>query len=639
MTTLASLADAEGRARPAQRAELDEAALTATSGLDTVGRAHPPLHVTHSALPRLALADRGSEPAEFELHAVIGEGGMGLIRSAVQLSIGREVAVKTVHPSQRENTALLRELLTEAQITGSLEHPNIVPIYSVGCDDEGLPLIVMKRIDGAVWSSVLDEPSHPALAEAREDPLLWHLSILGQVCRAIHFAHSRGIVHRDLKPANVMIGAFGEVYVLDWGLALHIDPWTHEARPQAGSGTPAYMAPEMLDAREGAITPRTDVFLLGAILYEVLTGTPPWAAQTLSEALAKARECAPSFDDIPAPQPLLDIARRALAKDPKDRFDSPESLRLAIEEFIRYRGAASLAAHAQHRLGELRALTESGAGQTSRDEARIHSLFGECRFGFDQALDAWPEADAARLGRFEAYLLMIDFELRARRPGAAAALLDELDEPPAELRDRVRSLRKALALDAARLRLLEREVDVNAHVELRQQIFIVACTSTAAFNALAELLDRLDVYRMEYLAYGGFNVVALLIVALMWSKLGAAELRTTFNRVYGMAFSATCASTMLLWICLGNAGVPFKLGLVLANVPQLVGAATVAFGIDLRMRWLPVVYGVTAVLGLLWTEHVYIWATLSSLVGILVLVVAWRQPRPEVVRTIDLGKA
>lgn len=635
-TTLASRPDPERRA--AELSERGRAALTATSGLDTVSRARPPLQAAHSALPRLAIAGRAPGPAELELHAVIGEGGMGLVRSAVQLSIGREVAVKTVHPSQRENAVILRDLLTEAQITGSLEHPNIVPIYSVGCDDAGLPLIVMKRIDGAAWSSVLSDPKHPALAEAREDPLQWHLSILGQVCRAVHFAHSRGIVHRDLKPANVMIGAFGEVYVLDWGLALHVDPWTHEASPPAGSGTPAYMAPEMLDPAEGAITPRTDVFLLGAILYEILTGSPPWAAQSLSAALAKARECAPSLDDIPAPQPLLDIARRALAKDPKDRFDSPESLRLAVEAFLRYRGAASLAEHAERRLRELRTLTESSGGKTSRDEARIHGLFGECRFGFDQALDAWPEADSARLGRVDAYLLMIDFELRARRPGAAAALLDELDEPPAELRDRVRSLRRALALDAARLRMLEREVDVNASVELRQRLFIVGCTSTAAFNALAELLDRLEIYRMEYLAFGAFNVLALLILALMWTKLGAAELRTTFNRVYGMAFSATCASTLLLWVGLGSAGVPFKLALVLANVPQIVGAATVAFGIDLRMRWLPVLYCATAVLGLLWTEHVYIWATLSSLLGILVLVVAWGQPRPEVVRTIDLGK-
>ena len=231
---------------------------------------------------------------------------------------------------------------------------------------------------------------------------------------------------------------------------------------------------------------------------------------------------------------------------------------------------------------------------------------------------------------------MIDFELRARRPGAAAALLDELDDPPPMLRERVRSLRKALAVDAARLRQLEREVDVNAHVGFRQATFILACSTTAAFNAVAEVLERLEIYRMEYLAYGGFNVFALVLLALMWWRFGSV-LRTTFSRVYAMSFSATCASTMLLWIGLGNMGVPFKMALVIANCPQIVGAATVAFGIDPRMRWLPVVYGVTAILGLLWLEHVYIWAALSSLVGIHVLVAAWRQPRPDLVRVVDLG--
>ncbi len=632
-TTLASSPDATPQHLDPSPA-IDRAALTATSGLDTVGHPRPP--PTHRHLPRIALSGRRDEPAEFELHAVIGEGGMGLVHSALQLSIGREVAVKTLHPSQRENPTVLHDLLTEAQITGSLEHPNVVPIYSVGRDDEGLPLIVMKRIDGAAWSLVLRDPEHPALADSGEDPLLWHLAILGQVCRAVHFAHSRGIVHRDLKPANVMIGAFGEVYVLDWGLALHLDPWTLAAHPQADSGTPAYMAPEMLEPDRGPITPRTDVFLLGAILYEILVGAPPWAAETLAEALDLARACAPDLAGAAAPKPLVDIARRAMARDPEDRFESPESLRLAIEAFVRYRGAASLAERAEERLDELRLLTASSKGQTSRDEARIHGLFGECRFGFDQALDAWPEAEAARKSRVEAYLLMIDVELRARRPGAAAALLDELDDPPKELRDRVRSLRKALAADAARLRLLEREVDVNAHVGFRQATFIVACTATAAFNVLAEILERLDIYRMEYLAYGGFNVFALLLLTAMWWRFGPV-LRTTFSRVYAMSFTATCASTMLLWVGLGSLGVPFKMALVTANCPQIVGAATVAFGIDPRMRWLPVVYSVTALLGLLWLEHVYIWATLSSLVGTVVLVAAWRKPRPTLVRAIDLG--
>jgi len=614
---------------------IDPAALTATSGncrLDGGLQPRP----ARRGLPRLALTNRDDMLAEYELGGVIGEGGMGLVHSAVQLSIGREVAVKSVHPNQRGNRQICNDLLAEAQISGSLEHPNIVPIYSVGCDEAGLPLIVMKRIDGAVWSEVLRDPNHPALEGVGEDPLVWHLGILSQVCQAVQFAHSRGVVHRDLKPANVMIGAFGEVYVLDWGLALRIASTPPPDAPQTLSGTPVYMAPEMVDASRGPITPQTDVFLLGAMLYELLFGKPPWASATVNEALVKARICSPIFDTKAAPPQLVAIARQALAEDPKDRFETPELFRLAIEAFIRHRGAASLAAHAQARLDEMRKLLASGSLLTSSDEARIHGLFGECRFGFAQALAAWPEGDAARVGRFEAYLLIIDFELRGKRPGAAAALLNELDEPPADLRDRVEKLRLALALDAQRLEQLEREVDVNVHIELRRRLFLIGSLSTALLNAAAEVLARLEIYRMEYLVYGSFNVFALVALGLVWSRLGQTEFRTTFNRVYAMSFSATCAATMLLWVGLGCAGTPFMWALVLANVPQIVGAATVAFGIDPRMRWLPVVYLVTGIIGLIWPEQVYIWATLASLVGIFVLIVAWRQPRPEVVRSVDV---
>ncbi len=633
--------------RPAPEQDPELAKATASTRFDTESRLDPaagdaPRRLL-GALPRLALHGRGAEPAEYDLRAVIGEGGMGLVRDAVQLSIGREVAVKTVHPNQRDNRHVVSDLLTEAQITGALEHPNIVPIYSLGCDDEGLPLIVMKRIDGAVWSEVLRDPAHALLSGAGEERLSWHLAILGQVCRAVHFAHSRGIVHRDLKPANVMIGAFGEVYVLDWGLALHVDPATGAARTSTASGTPAYMAPEMVETARAPITARTDVFLLGAILHEILTGRPPWAGSKVSEALAQARACAPSEALVDVPAPLAAITRRAMSAAPEERYASAEALRLAIEEYIRHRGAASLAAHAERSLAELRELVApthdedvADEDHPRRDESRIHGLFGECRFGFDRALAEWPESQVALKGRMTAYLLMIEHELRARRPGAAAALLDELDVPPPALVDRVEALRRALAHDAARLELLEREVDVNAHVGTRQRVFIFSCVFLLLWNAGAELLARTTVYRAEYLAYGGLNTVSLVFLVGLWWRLGATELRSTFNRVYGMAFSATAGSTMLIWLALGAAGTPFTWALALANVPQIVGAATVAFGIDARMRWLPVVYIVTGALGLIWPEHVYVWAAASSLVGMLVVIKAWQLPRPEVVRSRDL---
>ena len=381
------------------------------------------------SLPRVSFSGAGD--GDFELGGLLGEGGMGQVHNALQRSIGREVAIKRIRPVHRENARLVEELLAEARVTGALEHPNIVPVYYLGCDRHGLPIIVMKRIDGAPWSALLDDPEHPLLSDAREDPLGRHLAILGQVCRAVHYAHSRHIVHRDLKPSNVMVGSFGEIYVVDWGLALALDPRTGCAAAAATAGTPAYMAPEMADSSLGPITGRTDVFLLGAMLYELMTGGPPWRGELVEEVLETAATC--DLDPLLAgcrPAGLVEICRRAMSPDPAARYESAEALRLALESFSRRRGATSLAAHASLRLGELRALLGDGYELSPSGQARLHGLFGECRFGYQRALAEWPENQAVARERLDAYTLMIEFELSARRPGAAAVLLGETRRRP-----------------------------------------------------------------------------------------------------------------------------------------------------------------------------------------------------------------
>ena len=147
----------------------------------------------------------------------IGRGGMGVVHLAEQRSLGREVAVKT---STSTDTLVVSALVREARIMGALEHPSLVPVHSLGVDANGGPMLVMKRIDGTTWRELLDAPEHAAwaaLLAGHGDKLRAQVDILIHVSRALAFAHDRGIVHRDLKPENVMIGAFGEVYVLDWG--------------------------------------------------------------------------------------------------------------------------------------------------------------------------------------------------------------------------------------------------------------------------------------------------------------------------------------------------------------------------------------------------------------------------------------
>ncbi|HEY5935970.1 MAG TPA: serine/threonine-protein kinase, partial [Kofleriaceae bacterium] len=294
------------------------------------------------------------------LGTTIGEGGMAIVRTATQTALGREVAVKTARPENAAKAA--PGLLREAWITGALEHPNIVPIHDLGADDAGRPILVLKRIEGRPWSALLDQP------------LDWHLRQLEQVCHGVAFAHSRGIVHRDLKPANVMIGAFGEVYVLDWGIAVSlVDDGTGRLPLASGSrevaGTLAYMAPEML---EGVATEQTDVYLLGSILFELITGAPPHASASIDEALASIALSQPAVPDD-APTELVSICRRAMAATPADRFASVEALRSAIVEFREHRDSSEIARAALERLAEL----EAKLAAPSPERAVTYQLYGE----------------------------------------------------------------------------------------------------------------------------------------------------------------------------------------------------------------------------------------------------------------------
>ncbi|MBL8933652.1 MAG: serine/threonine protein kinase, partial [Archangium sp.] len=218
---------------------------------------------------------------------LLGRGGMGVVRLSTQQSLNRKVAVKSLRPD-RAGESEIEALVAEAWRTGRLEHPNILPVYSLRLLPDGQPELVMKRIEGRSWSEELR--ANPVFVDStlRRESLSRHLLVLGQVCHALHFAHARGLVHRDVKPDNVMLGAFGEVYLVDWGIATAPGP----ARGLAG--TPAYAAPEMLGG-DGVLSAATDVYLLGAVLFEVLTGQPPHLRATPSEVLASILQSEPQL--------------------------------------------------------------------------------------------------------------------------------------------------------------------------------------------------------------------------------------------------------------------------------------------------------------------------------------------------------
>jgi len=212
---------------------------------------------------------------------------MGVVHVAEQRSLARDVAVKTIQEGADPTARAL--LVREARIMGALEHPNLVPVHALGVDGRGAPLIVMKRVEGVSWRDLLSEPGHPSwkpLLAGHGDPLRANVEILSQICSALAFAHDRGVVHRDIKPDNVMIGRFGEVYLLDWGVALRLEERANEA--QTFVGTPGYAAPEMVVANPLLIGTWTDIYLLGGVLFEVLVGRVPHEASTARAALARA---------------------------------------------------------------------------------------------------------------------------------------------------------------------------------------------------------------------------------------------------------------------------------------------------------------------------------------------------------------
>jgi serine/threonine-protein kinase len=291
--------------------------------------------------------------ARYELGEMIGEGGMGVVRSCVDRRIGREIAIKSVKPGRGSGGDSAIRFLREACVQGQLEHPAIVPVHDLGRDADGTLYFTMKRIRGMTFERIID-----ALRMGEDDAVRQFsrrklLGAFASVCHAVDFAHARGVVHRDLKPGNVMLGDYGEVYVLDWGLAKVVGapeallpsgpPITSGSDPGgktahgATLGTPGYMSPEQ--ARGETVDARADVYALGAILFELLAleplhrhGTPQIALDsTLAGADARPSARCPHLD---VPPELDAVCERATALDPKDRFLTVRDVVDAVERYL-----------------------------------------------------------------------------------------------------------------------------------------------------------------------------------------------------------------------------------------------------------------------------------------------------------------
>jgi serine/threonine-protein kinase len=306
------------------------------------------------ALPSRRILEDGGFDARYELRAVIGAGGMGQVRLCHDRRIGRDVAMKVMHRALGSRSDLRARFVQEACVQGQLEHPSVVPVYDVGISSDGEPFFTMKRIKGLTLERILEgladkEPEMVARYSRRK-----LLSAFSSACAAVAFAHARGIVHRDLKPANVMLGDFGEINVLDWGLAKIagqselvragdgtgpvIEPAQQTAHG-AVLGTLGYMAPEQARGETSAVDQRADVYALGAMLFEILTERPLHPRSSTEIALSSTLQGADARPSVRVPDreiaPELEvICVRATALDPTDRFESARELHEAIERTL-----------------------------------------------------------------------------------------------------------------------------------------------------------------------------------------------------------------------------------------------------------------------------------------------------------------
>jgi tetratricopeptide (TPR) repeat protein len=379
----------------------------------------------------------------YEVCGEIARGGMGIVYAAREVALDREVAVKVLLPGAGADEAA-RRFVTEARVTARLPHPNVPPVYSLGAMPDGSPCLAMKLIRGRTLADLLAERPDPSADLPR------FVAVFEQVCQAVAFAHSQGVVHRDLKPSNVMVGSFGEVQVMDWGLAkVLIDapdpeppgggpPVTPDLDPPAphqtvaGSvlGTPAYMPPEQ--ARGELIDERADVFALGGILCAILTGRPPFdagdpggtlrraAAGDLADTRRRLAACGADAELVGIADRCLRVSRGERAPDGGEVARLVAAYRAGVEE--RLRRAERERAAAEARVAEeartRRAVAERAAERRRRRRAQLLSAGAVGLLGVAAGAFAWwqdRQAERAKVARAE-----LDREHAERRAEQAA---------------------------------------------------------------------------------------------------------------------------------------------------------------------------------------------------------------------------
>ena len=498
---------------PARLPERDEVFATREfdDGESQAIRSFMPAHAGHR---KVVIADKREEPRrleipELEIEDEIGAGGMGKVFRARQMSLDRHVALKRLTPNDNLPDAV-SHFESEACITAVLDHPNIVPVHDMGQDADGSVFYSMKLIEGTPWDDLLYKraPGSVAAPEGDDRDLRAHLEILLEVANAVAFAHSKGIIHRDIKPQNVMVGDYGEVLLVDWGLAVSLRPIEHPARifdlsqVLVTCGTPAYMPPEISTGQREWIGTWTDVYMLGAVLFEVLYSLPPHEESTAIDALKVASrnewrfptEISPELE--PYHEVLKPVVIRALATHPGQRFADAGEFRDAVKEALTHLDAAELAGEAiqmirrvelEHASAQRARQGSATAVTPTTDEKDRYRMLARAIPLLEQALCDWPENAGARQHLVEAHLLHALIALESGDLSLARHHLEEIDRLPCgivcspEQRLRVQKLAKRLDNQVGRR---ERRARRMLTLQLSAAFLVLALLVGAAAAAL-----------------------------------------------------------------------------------------------------------------------------------------------------------
>ncbi len=460
----------------------------------------PPAGTLVPALIEVALSAPSPQPEEaYEVIGEIGRGGMGVVYRARQTRLDREVALK----SALQNDAGHRsKFVAEARVTAILDHPNIVPVHDLVPSGAGVAM-AMKLVEGTPWNRLL----HPMTELERihaftldpED----HLDFLISVCHAVAFAHNRGFVHCDLKPENVMIGNFGEVVVMDWGCSLDLGARTDDERiTQEAStirrpfGTPAYMAPELALGLGESIGPWTDVYLLGAMLYEILCGKPPHVGKNFGEVLRRAAGGHPPDFPPDVPDMLVEVVRTAMNPDPEARYQEVSIFQAALSEYLEARASLQISRRASAVLERCEQRLSSISSADDRNALYID--LHEAVAGFAQAEMMWSRNAEARAGQEHTRRLITETALANGDLGLAQANAVRLPESDAGLQARV----EMAVAERQRERRTARYVRVGLVASLATialvsavGLWIVMAERTIAQDSLALAEERLGEIR------------------------------------------------------------------------------------------------------------------------------------------------